>query len=39
MFIIFDNVAYYLIQSWDLVAHFEPISESTPTVLLLLLVS
>jgi len=26
-------------QSWDLVAHFEPISESTPTVLLLPLVS
>jgi len=26
-------------QSWDLVAHFELISESTPTVLLLPLVS
>jgi len=26
-------------QSWDLVAHFEPISESTPTDLLLPLVS
>jgi len=26
-------------QSWDLVAHFEPISESTPTVPLLPLVS
>jgi len=29
----------YLNQSWDLVAHFEPISESTPTVPLLPLVS
>jgi len=25
---------YHLEQSWDLVAHFEPISESTPIVLL-----
>jgi len=31
--------SYYVWQSWDLVAHFEPISESTPTVPLLPLVS
>jgi len=33
------HVFIYLDQKWDLVAHFEPISESTPTVPLLPLVS
>jgi len=31
------KIEYSIKQSWDLVAHFEPISKSTPTVPILLI--